>query len=321
MDNIGCDLKTYSRRRPLSGADNIDSPLPKRSAAAESTDCLFHFVDVKQEVSEEWICGISEGERCDFCSAEFSTSEGLKQHLQGCAQAAFTSASVHRDVLKTEKKTEAETECYVPLHIKSHQPRGQRCKEKEEKRPDGQPTFKEITFYDYKLAKGLALKKCTDARMLYPTKIWKGRRKTTFVIDNPNFIVGLDQLEELYSEATRNFIAIMEQSMYAAEIGEPEEHDERQVAECGNCRRNFTNRERYRQHLHAHTFVKILAEDQPIICSICGNEFRKVSLYLNIVMITKNVLSLHIFHTLTQILLVPVICQYFDLDMKRQIFK
>ncbi len=75
-------LRTYSRRRPPVGAAAADSP--SWIVSKRPPDCLFEFVDVKQEVVSE---------QCDLCRAFFSDPAALKIHLQHCARTVLTGGS------------------------------------------------------------------------------------------------------------------------------------------------------------------------------------------------------------------------------------
>jgi uncharacterized Zn-finger protein len=96
--------------------------------------------------------------------------------------------------------------------------------------------------------------------------------------DPGQFVIGSDQLEERYSEPTRRFIEIMELSIYTEESGEPlsgHEEETEGMGECNNCERRFNCARQYARHLHAHTFLKVMPEDQPTLCSMCGREYRQ----------------------------------------------
>ena len=268
MSRARNELRTYSRRRHLESEDSSGWPARKRPAG-----CLFEFVDVKQEVEDSWDLSADIGEQCDICRKHFVSQNELKTHLKLCAREAVTGSNASLSLITPgQVKEEAVAADYdTDLAV------SQISKTDSNEQPTSEAV--EASSSEERPAKGGGYRKITDARKLFPSR----GAVTTVADDLPKFIIGLDQLEEHYSEATRSFIAIMERSMFAQDLGrveavvEEEEDDDREeaaVAECRNCRRTFSSAERYTRHQHAHTFVKVQPEDQPTICSMCGQEFR-----------------------------------------------
>jgi hypothetical protein len=259
---------------------------PKRPTTfvQKADDCLFEFVDVKQEILREdeertavahtrrfSESAAAEEERCDLCRVSFHTKDELKIHIMGCADA--TAGLVVSPV----------TDCVFKEEVSDESPLPRRHDESDDRAPSGavflgQPMGKTKPSCADKQNKvgGGDQNKTTDARSLYPQA--RGSGKMRPMKDPGQFVIGSDQLDERYSEPTRRFIEIMELSIYTEESSEPlsgHEEETEGMGECNNCERKFNCARQYARHLHAHTFLKVMPEDQPTLCSMCGREYRQ----------------------------------------------
>ena len=246
-------IKTYERKKRVK-VGNIND-VKREPITRVDIDMKVEVKDELQRTESYNVESPNENtEICKICDKNFSCKDNFKKHLKECMHANLPVLKSNEEILKMCRGSLACNDDDFDIKIENVSDESDGLENSESEDEDEQ----------------------VDARKLYP------RRQ----IGNGNDHLDLEEgssIEEehvQFSQKVINSIEIMEKSCFgnlSVEITETKASVSSYQSICKNCQKRFSTKRDFARHMYAHTFVKKPQDEEPVICSNCGREYRNKS--------------------------------------------